>query len=203
MKKIITVFLFGITIFITSPDYVKAQFANKSLTNSRFKNTAALFTYANENSEVEKDKPGAGEESLKAHELSLKAAKANLKALKAKVKATTNFEKQFKDATDAEWYEGQNAIVASFTRSEVKTISVYNTKGIWVHTLKYFPAEKTPKEIRSIIDRNYPNADINLTIDVKEGEIKFYIVQIEDKKSYKKIVVYNDEIELIEQLKKS
>jgi hypothetical protein len=128
---------------------------------------------------------------------SLKAAKANSKALK-------NFTMLYKkEASGASWSMDNDAMIASFTKEDVKTTVAYNKNGNWFHTLTYYPEDKTPQDITSIMDYAYPKDDVRLTVKVEEGGKVFYIVQLDGKTTIRKVTVYNGEVNQIEELIKS
>jgi hypothetical protein len=195
MKKIISVLFCGIIIYLAITANVAAQEVSKGVSFAATKDNAALPSGGNETISAGKSESSAKE--------SLKEAKAKLKALKANNRAAESFNKMFRDAPGAKWVVEEKAIVASFNRNDVKTSVIYSKNGSWIHNLTYYPANKTPEHIRSIVESNYPNADITLAVEVQEGGLEFFIVQLEDKRTYKKIGVYNGETNLIEEYNKS
>lgn len=203
MKKMISAVLFAIIIAFAAPGYASAQTGDKDIAFIPAKNHAAYISfitesYAGENAAV------AVADTLAATNITSKASKADLKAAKANSKALRNFNIMYKkDMPDAKWYVLQDGMVASFSRGDVNTQVVYNKKGNWLHTLTYYPASKTPQNITSIMDDVYPKDDIKLTVKVEEGNIQFYIVQLEGKMTLKKVTVYNGEVNLLEEYTKS
>jgi hypothetical protein len=201
MKKIIAVLVSGAIFSLATTTKIAAQ-TEKGLAFSKVKNSAALAAYAKEFSGDEKTTASSKEE-VKSAEKDLKASKANLKAMKANLRAAESFKKMFKDAPDARWDANENTIVADFSKNAVNTKVVYNKNGRWIHTLTYFTPDDTPADIRSLIDQDYPYADISQAVKVNEGDMEFYIVQLEDKKTYKQVSVYNGQTGLIKEFLKS
>lgn len=202
MKKIITVLFCGAISAFAITSNVSAQSFGKGIAFTAIKNYPALAAYAKEYTAVDKSGSGSAKESLNSAENALKTAKANSKALKANFKATENFRRAFKNAPDATWNVEQNAIVASFSRDSVKTNVVYSNKGYLIHSLSYFPASKTPAAIRSIVESDYPNGDITSAIEVNENGMDYFIVNLEDKRTFKQVTVYEGATNLINTLKK-
>src|SRR5437763_16837063 len=99
-----------------------------------------------------------------------KDSKSSLKATKANSKALKNFTMTYKDAAGASWSMDNNAMIVSFTKANVKTSVTYNKNGNWFHTVTYYPEDKTPEEITSIMDYAYPKDDVKLTVKVEEGD---------------------------------
>lgn len=190
-------------VYASGTSKASAQSSDRGIAFSGIKNYGDLASFVNENSSADKASSATTKESLKAAEKDLNTSKANLKAMKANFRAAENFRKTFKDAPEAKWTVEENAIVASFAKDQVKTNVVYSKKGNWIHTLSYYPGDQTPADIRTIVENAYPNHDIALAVAVKEGDIDFYIVQMEDRKTIKQVGVYNGETNLIKQLNKS
>lgn len=202
MKKTIPVLLSGIIISFAIISLASAQSSHKSVAIGIIKNNPALTNYINENNSGVKGVSGPTNESLMTAKGDLKISKANLKALKANLRATESFKREFKDCPDVTWRSIKDGILASFSKDGVKTTVVYNKKGFWIHTLSYFPAEKTPASVRSIVETNYPNADITSSVQVKERDMEFFVVNLEDKRTIKQVAVYNDETNLINEYNK-
>ncbi|HEX8460071.1 MAG TPA: hypothetical protein VF623_01520 [Segetibacter sp.] len=194
MKKFLTVSLSTIVISLTIASNVSAQ-PDKEVAVSNIKNNAAMNFYKNESS-ADKNIAGTTKERIK-------EAKKELKALKANTRATAHFQKSFIDVPEAIWSVEKNVIVAAFTKNEVRTTAIYDKKGYLIHTLTYYQEPQTPNNIRSVIERDYPDGNINLTIQVRENGMEFYIVQIEDKRTYKELAVYNGVTGIIKQFNKN
>lgn len=201
MKKIFFVLFSGIIISVIGPDPVIGQTSDKALfavakSISPLNSFDDFFAYLGE-----KDK-AVSKDGLKEAESTFEASKSKLKAVKANFRASEFFKKLFKDVADAQWRVEEQAIVASFVRDEVNTNVIFDKKGHWVHNLTYFPADKIPTEIRSIVEDNFINADLSLAVKIKEGGIEFYIVNIEDKRTIKQVSIYNGEVNVIKELQK-
>ncbi len=59
-----------------------------------------------------------------------------------------------------------------------------------------------PKAIRSLIRSNFPDYNITGMNEIKEGDMTFYLVYLEDETSYKQISVYNGELNVFKELQK-
>jgi hypothetical protein len=132
-----------------------------------------------------------------------KESNSSSKATKANNKALRKFTMTYKDAAGASWSMNKDVMIATFSKDEVKTNVMYSKNGSWLHTFTYYPENKTPQDIASIMDYAYPKDDIKQTIKVEEGNMLVYIVQLEGKTTYKKVSVYNGEVNQIEELTKS
>jgi len=202
MKKTILALLSVSAILLATAGQANAQGGDKDIAFIPAKNHAAYVAFMNQYAEADKIISVAGEDT--AASITENAAKASLKATKANSKALKNFSMLYKkNAAGASWSISNDAMVATFNKDNVKTTVVYNKKGNWVHTLTYYPENKTPKDIAAIMDGAYPKDDVKLTIQVEEGGMLFYIVQLEGKTTYKKVTVYDGEVNTIEELTKA
>ena len=198
MKKILSGLLCGIISYSTIVSNVKAQMSLASMTAKSTASPALVLgdrTSGDENTTVSKD-------NLKETKANLKTAKTNLKAVKANFKAAENFKKNFADGDDVKWNVEEETISAAFTRDDIQTRVIYNKRGNWVHTITYCGESKMPKSIRSLIRTNYPDYNINGMNEIKEGNLTFYIVYLEDDTSFKQVSVYNDELKVYKELQK-
>lgn len=130
-----------------------------------------------------------------------KASKADYKAVKANSRAAQNLKREFKDASNITWMLIKDGIIGSFTKDEVKTTVIYDTKGRWIQTLKYISENKMPKDVTSVIRSFYPGYQISLLVEVQEQDLIFYIIEIHDTITLKQLGLYNGQINKIKELK--
>ncbi len=203
MKKMISALLSTIIVTLAIAGSAAAQGGDKDIAFIPAKNHAAYVAFLNQSSYTYDNAGIAGNGRATKTDASTKAAKANMKAVKANGKAVRAFGNSYKNAGEAHWSIGENAMIATFSKDDVKTDVVYNKKGNWFHSLTYYPGDKTPKDIVETIDYTYPKDDIMLAVKVEEGHITFYIVQLEGKTTLKKVTVYNGEVNTIEEYTKA
>lgn len=129
-------------------------------------------------------------------------SKENKRLIKANYRATENFARQFKNIANVRWMVFDEAIVGSFTKDDIKTMVVYNKFGGYVHSLAYSNEKTMPTDIRSLVEEAYPGFDITLCVEVHENDLVFHIVNIECKKIFKQLGIYNGEINTIQEFKK-
>jgi len=203
MKKMISAALLAIIIAATTSGYATAQTGDKDIAFIPAKNHAAYVSFITKSNAAESTAIAAAD-TLASTATTAKASKAEMKAIKANGKALKNFNSMYrKDMPDAKWSTLKDGMVAYFSKDDVKTNVVYTKKGSWLHTLTYYPANKTPKDVVDIIDYAYPKDNITLTVKVEEGSMVFYIVQLENKTTLRKVTVYNGEVNQIEELTKA
>ncbi|MDB5276277.1 MAG: hypothetical protein JWR61_1232 [Ferruginibacter sp.] len=128
-------------------------------------------------------------ETVKSNTVSL--ATVNSKALK-------NFNKFYKNAGDARWYFIDEGFNVQFNNDGVKNSIYYNKKGYWTGSLKTYNESKLAKDLRAMIKREYFDFSIYqvqeiLTMQSQEM-LPTYVIYMEDNKSYKTLLVYDNEI---------
>lgn len=193
MKKLFSVLLFGTILSVAIVSNVSAQLFASSLTLS---SRTALSSEAS---------TGKGEASISGSsetKADYKATKAAMKANKANLRATTNFEKNFKNAPAAKWFAEEKIIGARFSEDDVTTRVIYDKKGRWLHTMSTYHQEKLSSNVAKLVRSVYPGYDITAVQDIKEGLIQFYVIHLENKHSYKQVCVYEGEVNTIKEFDK-
>jgi len=128
---------------------------------------------------------------------------ASVMITKGGTRAVKDFGKKFNNREDANWFAETNVITASFTEDNTRTTTVYAKNGAWLRNMKIYPEAKMPADVRELVKRStYFDHSINQVQEILEKDILFYIVHLEDAKSWKQITVYNGEINLLSQVKK-
>lgn len=195
MKKIFPGLLMVIIVTSIIINDAKAQISLASMSSSKDKTIPASASF-------NEDKTSADNSAVKSKKAILKEAKAVLKAQKANFKAAKSFKKNFEDGPDVKWYVESNAITASFNRDEIPTRVIYNKRGNWVHTISYLQESKMPRGMKSLIRSNYPDYNIKGMHEIKEGDITFCVVYLEDETSIKQISVYNGTLDVYKEFTK-
>lgn len=200
MKKVFPVLLSSTIVYFSITQSVQAQSSDKGSVPAAI-NHSEFASYPFIGSSVGKD--ASTSVGWAAAEKDLKAAKASLKALKANTRAAENFKKNYKISSEVIWSYGDEAIVAFFLEDEVQNRIVYDRKGQLVHTLSYYSSNKIPNGIISAAKKIYPDLNATVAIQVKEGGIEFYIVNLEDENRFKQVSIYDGEVNLMSQFTKS
>ncbi len=108
-------------------------------------------------------------------------------------KAFDNFAKRFKGAKDISVLQSGHNTFISFSESGMRTRAAYSSKGKWLHTITYLPAEKLPENVRYIVGRSFNDYTILRAIKVEVGIDSAYLVDIQRCKDFKTIRVANGE----------
>lgn len=191
MKKVLQALLFIFVFTYALKSTVTAQSANKNY----YVSVDKIKSY------LEFEKKLKADESVVSSN-NLESPRSNARALKANFKASADFKKHFKDAAEVNWTAGEDAIVGSFTKDNVKTNVVYDKKGSWIHTLVYSDENKMPKKLASLIEDAYPGYNVTLCVEISESNLVFHIIQIESKKMFKQLGIYDGQVEVLQQFTK-
>jgi len=202
MKKFFERVLSATAIYFAVVGSVNAQSNDKVIAATTTKDNTAMNAFLSKTSLMEKGALLEDAKSALLPEKSVKVSKADLRAVKADFRATTYFKKVFKDVPDPTWAVGKFGIFAYYTKDDAKTIAVFDKKGFLVQTLAYYIPEKTPANIRSIVQDSYPYDNIAQAIKVTEKDAEFFIVQLEDQRTFKQLSVCNGMIELMAEYRK-
>jgi hypothetical protein len=119
-------------------------------------------------------------------------------------KAVRNFLLDYTNVTDAKWSKLESGFtVVRFTTDGVHTRILYNRTGLCENVIRDYHEDKLPREIRHIVKRTYYDFSIYFISEVTIKDITAYIIQIEDKTSWKILKVVDGEMEIIRELTKS
>lgn len=196
MKKILFASVIGMAFTCVFTNAAQAQIFKTDLSSL---NTRALFTLVSTEEENAVEAEKTGDESKSG----LEEAKANLKMQKANFRAAEYLRKEFKNAPDVKWTVQKEVIMASFRKDDIHTDVMYNTKGYWLHTISRYDESKIPADMKADISNAYRGYTITQVQEIKEGTVTFYVVHLEDSKSYKLISVYNGEMNVYEEFDKT
>src|ERR1044071_3920937 len=113
------------------------------------------------------------------------------------IKAAKDFERQFKNVSNAKWYKTPEAFVADFTENEIETKVIYDLKGNWHCMLRTYGEQKLPFDVRDQVKSKYYDFEIMVVYEITHSDNVSYILKIEDSKKIKTLRVSNGEMEVI------
>src|ERR1022692_1396105 len=184
MKKIILIFALGLIPCVALINNMYAQ--RSDVKTLLAKDTKYLLTL------IEPDTPNSGSASVITDKSSAISGKA-----------INDFNKVFKGATAVSWYAIKDGFLAVFTQDNNFNRAFYNKKGNLNATITYYDGKKLPHDIRAMVKSTYYDYDIPYVEEVHaEGKV-VYIIHLEDEKSWKKLRVSEDGMELIEDFNKN
>jgi hypothetical protein len=197
MKKMNLMLVMAITATIITTTCNAQLFAGNS--NANLEARAAnkgLLKSDEETVEAKKISKANAKEIAKANKAAAKLTKANLRAAE-------NFNKGFKDEQNATWFTEPEVITASFAKEDVKTTVVYDRKGNWLRTMKVYHEPQMSADIKRLIKKSYySKCNITQVQEIKEGDITFYVVHLEDAKTFKLVAICNGEVNLYKEYNK-
>jgi len=116
------------------------------------------------------------------------------------IKAIRDFSKTFKTVTNEDWYVIQNGFMAKFKNQDIQHRVIYNKRGNWVATFRYYNEGQLCSEVRNLIKSVWYDAAITDITEVNFGGKTAYLVNTQDKKSIKTIKVVNNEMEICREI---
>lgn len=117
-------------------------------------------------------------------------------------KALKSFNRNFKTSADVKWSVSGELIQAFFNEAGKQTRVFYRSNGKWFRTISSYDQSLLDNYIKSIVKRNYLNYDISCVIEVHEGNMNCYFVNIEKGKDFKQVIVYDGEVFLHQEFEK-
>ena len=119
------------------------------------------------------------------------------------VTATEAFRRAFKDVKNVEWVEISNGYRAYFSQNEILTAVDYSKKGKLYSIISYGRNLLT-KDMKVMIERAFDAPEIREVSEVKIADYatRVYIVILEDKASMKTVQIIDDEMEVIQEIRK-
>jgi hypothetical protein len=118
----------------------------------------------------------------------------------ARLKANENFLKSNKRAENVRWYDVPNGFFAYYTKDEKKGRSFYNSKGNFVYNSLSYQERTLPFEIRNRVKSvYYMDYKITHVNEILEEGKTIFIIQLTDNKSWKTILLHDDEMEVIKE----
>lgn len=138
-----------------------------------------------------------GESALFASPSSGSVATANLKAV-------NHFNKDYSLAKDAQWSVfADKSMMCRFYLNNILHRAFYTPRGNWIYTASGYDGSKLNKAVGERIKSVYFDYRIIYAdqIDLVNGKT-FYIVEIQDEKSIRKIRVNEDDMEIVQEFAK-
>lgn len=128
------------------------------------------------------------------------AGTASLKVYDVSTRAVRDFFKYYKGAQYVKWYRvmnGTDGFLADFNDGDVTTRVYYDKRGNWEGTIRGYHEDNLPGDIRHRIKSIYYDFNIPFIAEVSHEKRTVYIVSLEGKTSWKKIMVAEGE-EMVE-----
>jgi hypothetical protein len=115
-------------------------------------------------------------------------------------KAVKEFSKFYKDATNVYWETLADGAVASYKINNNKARRFYNDKGHFICDILYCEETDLPADVKQLVRNTYGmEYTITSAEEIKTTAKKYYFIYIENKTSFKKLRVYDGEIEVVQE----
>ena len=121
-------------------------------------------------------------------------------------RALKNFSDNYKNVSDQSWMKIKGGFSVRFTSDDVRTTVLYDSKGFWVSSIKYYSEEKMRHEVRHIVKSTYYDYNIIYTQEIETADTKgmpTYIICLEDKSNIKMIRVCDGEMDIWKEFTKA
>ena len=110
-------------------------------------------------------------------------------------KALKDFKRTFKQAINESWFETKEGdLVAKFSNDNVTTRVFYHKKGGRFATIRDYTEENLPRNVRHVVKSTYYDFSIFCVSEVTVDGRTAYVITLEDKTTWKKIRVIDEEI---------
>lgn len=120
------------------------------------------------------------------------------------IRAQRNFMREYKNVSDAKWVISGNGLLAAyFTDAGIASRRYYNRKGIFEYMIRYYQEDKLNRSVRHLVKSKYYDFSISQVTEVTRNGNVAYLIDIEDKSSWKTIKLLDNEIEVVDELLKS
>ena len=173
MKKIASALLTGFILLSVFPNIGSAQNIVAGISNDEFTGTT------NETINKEYVKPG---------DVAMKALK--------------NFEKSFKPAENVNWYKVKGGFMVYFHLNGDKKVCGYDLKGNWLYNYVSYAEDKLPRPIWHLVRSVYYEYSISWVNEIQTINKKIYVVHLDGKDTHKNIRVCDDDMDVIEEIRK-
>ena len=112
-------------------------------------------------------------------------------------RALRNFAGNYKNVKGESWMKLKDGFAAKFNSDDTKSTILYNKKGDWVGSIKFYHEEKMGGEIRHIVKSTYYDYNIVYTQEIEttdSEDVPTYIVCLEDKSNIKLVRIHSGEM---------
>jgi hypothetical protein len=126
---------------------------------------------------------------------------ADLNTINAK--AVKDFKSRFGKAANEKWYRIPDGFVSYFTLDGFTNRALYDKKGRWHYTVKFYDESRLDHDIRALVKSTYYDCAITVVEEVQSEDNLVYIIHLEDKNSFKNVRVSKEgEMDVMEEFQK-
>ena len=118
-------------------------------------------------------------------------------------KVLKHFNKTFRNAKNIKWAQLDDNFLATFTKDNIATKSLFDKKGHLIYSIDYFSEKELPVNIKNIVISNYRHYAITSVARIQQDSQKIWIVKLANKANYIAVRIENGEEEEIENFQKA
>ena len=115
------------------------------------------------------------------------------------VRAIRDFKQNYPDAEGVKWYKEEDGFLVKFSKEDVSGMVSYNHKGNWQYSISYYGDKKLPAKLRVIIKRSYYDYTIAGIEEIHVSEGIIFLVHLHDDFTWKKIMIRNEEMTIVDE----
>jgi hypothetical protein len=133
-----------------------------------------------------------------------KSSRNELEAISPR--ALKNFADTYKNVSGESWMKIKGGFSVRFISDDMRTSILYDNKGYWVGSIKYYSEEKMPREVRHIVKSTYYDYNIVYTQEIETTDTKglpTYIICLQDKTNIKMIRICDGEMSVWKEYKRA
>jgi hypothetical protein len=133
----------------------------------------------------------------------VKQLKAQLKEAKINSRVISYVNNNFKDVSKLRIFMQDNEpVMARFTMHNKSARIQFDKKGNWIYSIIDYQEDDLPAAVKSLVRDSYKDFSITLVQELIQGGITCYKVFLENCRSYKQILVNNDEMVVYKEFEK-
>ncbi len=118
-------------------------------------------------------------------------------------RALVHLNNLFHPVTVVSWFTSKNEISASFMQDDVRTRVIFTKKGRWSYSFIYYRGYKLAPSLRSLVLNDYANYEILGVTEIHVHSDVIYLVNIENQKNVKKLVIYNGSVSISQEFERA
>ena len=121
-------------------------------------------------------------------------------------RAIKNFASTYKNVSGESWMKVKGGFSVRFISDDIRISILYDNKGYWVGSIKYYSEEKMSRVIRHIVKSTYYDYNIIYTQEIETADTKgmpTYIICLQDNTNIKMIRICDEEMSVWKEYKRA
>lgn len=116
---------------------------------------------------------------------------------------TDAFEKNFKDAINAQWYRMDKDFLVTFITGDMKNNALFKKNGKLIYHISFGQENNLPADIKKQVQEAYAEYNITRAVNVKFNNRNLWVVNLEGLKKYITVRVEDGELQEVENFDKA